>query len=61
MILENFAILPLEERVELYAKLYNIHEEGKMLLNQFVQLPVDAQKEMYEKFQEHIREQERNI
>ncbi len=61
LILENFAILPLEERVELYAKLYNIHEEGKMLLNQFVQLPVDAQKEMYEKFQEHIREQERNI
>ena len=47
--------------MELYAKLYNIHEEGKMLLNQFVQLPVDAQKEMYEKFQEHIREQERNI
>ncbi len=61
LILENFAILPPEERVELYAKLYNIHEEGKMLLNQFVQLPVDAQKEMYEKFQEHIREQERNI
>lgn len=58
-ILELFAMLPPEEKVELYAKLYNIHEEGKKVLNQFVQLSKDSQKEMYERMQGIIKEREK--
>lgn len=58
-ILELFAMLPPQEKVELYAKLYNIHEEGKKVLNQFVQLSKDSQKEMYERMQGIIKEREK--
>lgn len=59
-ILELFSTLSPEEKVEQYSKLCDIHEEGKRVLNQFVQLPIDTQQEMYERMQELMREQERN-
>lgn len=59
-ILELFSTLSPEEKVEQYSKLCDIHEEGKRILNQFVQLPIDTQQEMYERMQELMREQEKN-
>ena len=59
-ILERFSTISPEEKVELYSRLCDIHEEGKRVLNQFVQLPIDTQQEMYERMQELMREQERN-
>ena len=57
--LELFSILSPEDKVELTTRLYNIHEEGKKVLNQFVQLPKDSQKEMYERMQGIIKEREK--
>lgn len=58
-ILRLFSMLSPKEKVEQYSRLLDIHEEGKRVLNQFVQLPLEEQREFYKRMQGIAKEKEK--